>query len=212
MTTRDNEDIATPDGEPPESRALRVVRVGFAAVIVLFVVVYTAGVLSGRIGVDNQLSATHVALLGLCGIAATIAIWPQALKYVRSVSAGTFRLDLIEREQAGLQHKQQELAAQLQLLQEILPLILPATERRHLEALDRAARGQTLPAYHGSNALRKELRHLRDLQLIALNRNIAEIPDDRFDLADIARLTPAGRHWVKRADEVGTFDYQAPKS
>jgi hypothetical protein len=91
-----------------------------------------------------------------------------------------------------------------QLIQQILPFLIPQPMLKHLEALERSEAGKPKPAdeYRGNEHLRGQLRTLRDLRLIEVasgRAGISSIPDGRFDLAAYVHMTPRGREWMQRA-------------
>jgi hypothetical protein len=84
----------------------------------------------------------------------------------------------------------------LDMMQLVLPLLLPEPEQQHLLNLER---GNT-SNYQGNHALRTELRRLRSMRLLRKHegRNIGDIRDDmKVDLSDYVFLTAAGKEWVK---------------
>lgn len=171
-------------------------RLSIAAIIVVLVLGYTVAVITGNIAPNHQLSATHLALLVLCGIAVSLMIWPTVLREIKSFSVGSIRVD-IDR----IQTRQVELE---QFVKEILPFLLPDNLLAHLRALEASEQGDTAPAkrYQGSRPVRDELRQLRNMHLIEVkpqHRGLAAIPDGPIDLAAFVKLTNRGRDWTKRA-------------
>jgi hypothetical protein len=84
----------------------------------------------------------------------------------------------------------------LNMMQLVLPLLLPEPEQQHLLNLER---GNT-SSYQGNHALRTELRRLRSMGLLRKQegRNIGDIKDDmKVDLRDYVSLTAVGKEWVK---------------
>ena len=77
----------------------------------------------------------------------------------------------------------------------ILPILLPAFERKHL--LDLASRHTK--SYVGNDTSRLELRQLRAVGLIRNTKPIGYISDGHeVDLADFVQLTDLGQRWVPR--------------
>jgi len=170
-------------------------------VIVVLVLGYTVAVVAGAIATNRQLSATDIALFALAGIAVSLIVWPSALKEVKSLSFGAFRVDIDQ-----IQRDQDQI---LGLLKDIFPLLLPDNVMKHLQTLD----SDEPKRYYGTNALKEELRRLRYMHLIAVlpTRNgIGDVPEGRhFDLADYVRLTTQGHEWIAKARELEAFQPSA---
>lgn len=172
-------------------------RVAVAGLIAVLVVGYTVAVLAGAIATNRQLSATDIALLALGGIAVSLVIWPAALKDVKSLSVGAFRVDI-----DNIQRGQDEILA---LLKDIFPLLLPDNVLNHLKNLES---GKT-KGYGGSGPLKQELRLLRYMHLISVHptrRGIGDVPEGtKIDLAEYVQLTSDGLRWIARARELERF-------
>lgn len=186
----------SPDARSSSVRALYV-RVGIAVLIAVLVIGYTVAVLAGAIATNRHLSATDIALLALGGIAVSLVIWPSALKDVKSLSVGSFRVDI-----DNIQRGQDEILA---LLKDIFPLLLPDNVLNHLKNLES---GKT-NGYGGSGPLKEELRLLRYMHLISVHptrRGIGDVPEGtKIDLARYVQLTSDGRRWIARARELEKF-------
>lgn len=79
--------------------------------------------------------------------------------------------------------------------EQLAPLLLPSTERAHLNNLWQRRTG----VYRGHAVLREELRRLRSFDLIRMRqgRTVAEIADGgEIDLAEFVELTDKGRAWA----------------
>jgi hypothetical protein len=182
----------------------RALRMLIAVIIALLVVGYTVAVLAGLVEPTHQLSITSVVLLALAGGVIVVLVHPEALQVISSLSAGGIRIDLekVQDRQETLARRQED---QLQLLEEIFPLLLPDNVLKHLQNLEASERGLITRPYHGNNAVREELRQLRYMHLIEVQpsrKGIGDIKDVEFVLPEYVRLRPEGRHWIKRAQEL----------
>jgi hypothetical protein len=84
----------------------------------------------------------------------------------------------------------------LNIMQLVLPLLLPKQEQQHLINLEL---GKT-SGYRGSHSVRTELRRLRSMGLLEKHpsRNIGDINDNvTVNLSDYVYLTANGKEWVK---------------
>lgn len=193
----------TDRNEPPAIRN-RALRALIAVLIGILAVGYTVAVLAGDIASNRQLSATHLILLVVAGIAVVLIVWPQDLGKISSLSAGGVRVDLraVQDSQKELAEKQED---QREILRLIFPLLLPSNVLNHLRTLEAAQRGVSVADYNGSDPLREELRRLRYMQLIEVippHRGIADIPNGRIKLPEFVRLTRQGTDWIARAQEL----------
>jgi hypothetical protein len=150
----------------------------------------------------------------LAGVTTGAFAWPRddgSRKSALGASIDTIR-DEIERQGVSskatrleLERLEDRLAQfETQLIQQILPFLIPQPMLKHLEALERSEAGKPKPAdeYRGNEHLRGQLRTLRDLRLIEVasgRAGISSIPDGRFDLAAYVHMTPRGREWMQRA-------------
>jgi hypothetical protein len=185
----------------------RTLRGLIAAIIAVLVVGYTVAVITGAVAPSRQLSATSIILLALAGGAIAVMIRPEALQAISSLSAGGVRVDLkeVQNVQVELAKRQED---QLQLLQEIFPLLLPDNVLKHLQNLEASERGRELSLYNGGDSVREELRRLRYMHLIEVappHKGIGDIPDGKFALPEYVRLTQQGAHWIERAQELASM-------
>lgn len=185
----------------------RTLRGLIAAIIAVLVVGYTVAVITGMVAPSRQLSAPSIILLALAGGAIAVMIRPEALQAISSLSAGGVRVDLrkVQNVQVELAKRQED---QLQLLQEIFPLLLPDNVLKHLQNLEASERGRELSSYNGGDSVREELRRLRYMHLIAVappHKGIGDIPNGKFALPAYVRLTQQGAHWIERAQELASM-------
>ena len=175
----------------------RVLSVGL---IGLFAALYTAGVLTGTVKPDRQLSAAHLALLAVSGAAVALLLRPDALRRITSLTAAGVSIE-IEKIQQQVSETKREADETLQLLAEIFPLLLPNNVFQHLKNLAH----HNTAAYWGTHALIDDLRSMRYMQLVESveGRALGGIPiGARFDLTEWVRLTDEGAHWVERGERV----------
>jgi hypothetical protein len=209
VTEEPKMDDAKENGKADETSTTwsRTLRGLIAVIIAVLVVGYTAAVLAGAVAPNRQLSATGIVLLALAGGAIAVIVHPEALQAISSLSAGGVRVDLKE-----VQNVQMELAkrqeGQLQLLQEIFPLLLPDNVLKHLQNLEASERGREVPLYNGGDSVREELRRLRYMHLIEVappHKGIGDVPNGKFALPEYVRLTQQGAHWIERAQELANM-------
>ncbi len=154
------------------------------------VILYVAGVVIGAIPEDRRLNTGEAILFLAAGVTLLGALWPEILERLVRGKPGGVELELTE-----IATKQQQQEAGLDDIRFVLTLLLPLTERKHLENL---WAGFT-QHYEGNSIVRAELRKLRTLQLIENMRPIQEIKDGAIvDLKDYVRLTKAGRGYLER--------------
>lgn len=174
--------------EVPEWR--RVLRPMFLFGVPTLVLLYVAGIVLGAIPEDRRLNTGEAIVVFAAGVTLFGALWPEILERLAKVKLGGVEFELKE-----LSKKQQQQEASLDDIRFVLTLLLPLTERKHLENL---WAGFT-QNYQGNNTVRTELRKLRTLQLIENMRPIQEIKDGTvIDLKDFVRLTDAGRRYLER--------------
>jgi hypothetical protein len=136
----------------------------------------------------HPLEPVNLGLIGIAAVCLLCLIYPAVLGRLHSIEGAGIKIELLEERQ-----KQQQL--QLDEFALILPILLPAFERKHLLNL---ASGDT-KGYVGNDTLRLELRRLRSVGLIRNTKPIGYISDGReVDLVDFVQLTDLGRRWVPR--------------
>ncbi len=174
--------------EVPEWR--QVLRPVFLFGVPTLVLLYIAGIVLGAVPEDRRLTASD-AIIALAAAATLFgALWPEILERLAKIKPGGVEVELKE-----LSKKQQQQEASLDDIRFVLTLVLPLTERKHLENL---WAGFT-QNYQGNNTVRTELRKLRALRLVENLRPIQEIMDASVvDLKDYLRLTDAGRRYLER--------------
>ncbi len=119
------------------------------------------------------------------------------LRQIKSFSLGQLKLEMIEKIRER-QDRQEERLADIGL---ILPLLLPPDEVKHIRNLF----ARTTAGYHGSHAVRTEIRRLASIGLLTrkTGKVIAEMKDgSELDLAGFVELTDLGRHWALRIQEI----------
>ena len=173
------------------SRNQRFTRFFLAFVLAITTLYYTISVVAGEIPKDQQLSATHLALLAFVAIAVILLIAPESISRLKLLELSGFKLELLER----VREKQAEQAQELDAIRLVLPLLLPETERAHLVNLSE----NRTKGYRGGYALRTELRRLRSVDLIQMTGKgyVEELKGNKsFDLADYVKLTDLGEQWA----------------
>lgn len=198
--------------ESSRTRAAARIRVITAIAIVLLVLAYTAAVIAGAIVPARRLSATHIALLVIAGLAVGLILRPDVLSEIRLFKVGTSGVE-IERIQ-DLQQQQGQLKqdqAQLEnMLREVLPLLVPDNLATHLRVLAKRERQPNASDgrdYYVGDGLLTELRQLRNARLVEIlttNQSVRQLErearDTTIDLVSVARLTDRGRVWAARLD------------
>jgi hypothetical protein len=130
-------------------------------------------------------------------IAILIALRPDLIERFKGFEMSGFKIEMLER----VRERQAEQAIQLQDMSLMLPLLLPAKERKHLLNL---VFGVT-DGYQGSHPLSAELRRLRSFDLIRMrgDKHVSMMKDGMvFDLKDFIEPTALGQRWSKRIREI----------
>lgn len=165
-----------PDAPPnsPDSlhRGRQVARASVAIGVLLLVILYSLGIVIGKIPVQRKLAGADVAILVVGILVGTALLRPQLLDRLTH-----FKLGSVEFELQQLQKNQKTQQDELDDVRFVLTLLLQDSEREHLRKLET---GET-QNYVGRHQLRTELRRLRTLGLIANvgNRRIGEIQDNQ---------------------------------
>jgi hypothetical protein len=160
-------------------------RILVGTAVVGLTLAYTIARLLGK---GHPLEPVNLGLIAIAAACLLFLIYPAVLGRLHSIEGAGIKIELLEERQ-----KQQQL--QLDEFALILPILLPAFERKHLLNL---ASGDT-KGYVGNDTLRLELRRLRSVGLIRNTKPIGYISDGReVDLADFVQLTDLGRRWVPR--------------
>jgi hypothetical protein len=163
--------------------------------LVLLAIIAAAGALlrilsPQTIDVARGLDQTTLLYLGVAGAL-------LLLKQIKTFSLGQLKLEMIEKIRER-QDRQEERLADMAL---ILPLLLPSEEVKHIKNVF----ARTTGGYHGSHAVRTELRRLASIGLLTrrAGKTIAEMKDGtEFDLAEVVELTDLGRRWALRIQEM----------
>ena len=173
------------------------VRLGIAILLALLAIAYTSAILGGYIPQTRRLDAASLAVIAVLLIAILIALRPDLVERFKGFEMSGFKIEMLER----VRERQAEQAIQLQDMSLMLPLLLPAKERKHLLNL---AFGAT-NGYQGSHPLRAELRRLRSFDLIRMrgDKHVSMMKDGMvFDLKDFIEPTALGQRWSKRIREI----------
>jgi hypothetical protein len=178
------------DREPTPNRnsVLRLI----AILILLLVSAYTIAVIAG-LSKDRRIDGGTLGVIGIGALVATILFRPDLFERVTKLEVAGWKLEIEKR-----QEKQDR---QLNDIELILPLLLPATEQKHLLQL---AEGKTA-ADKGNHDLRTELRRLRTLKLIEMigDKKVGGMADNLVvDIGQFVKLTDLGQRWVERIREI----------
>jgi hypothetical protein len=188
--------------EPADSESTRraslIVRYAVAAGIVLLVSAYLIALVAGFIPETQQIDFPALIFL-LAGVGAAILVLDvELLGRVRIFQVASLRIELDQ-----LRRRQEVQSDRLEVMQLLLPLLIPEAERKHLLNLHHGE-GKD---YLGSDILRQELRRLRYVRLIDSRQPVANIKDGKkIDLADFVALTPLGIRWASEIEGM-----QSPK-
>jgi hypothetical protein len=178
-------------------RWLRIVfRFGVCLVIAAFLIWYIKGIAVGNLPDNHRIDAAtlSVAIIGLLVIG--FFVRPDLLERLTIVQALNFRLELSQvRDNLARQNDD------LRTIRMLLPFLLPSAERKHLLNLKK----HQTAGYFGRSVLRTELRRLRSSELIRMrpDRHIGQMTSgSSFDLADFVALSPLGKFWAERIEEI----------
>jgi hypothetical protein len=180
--------------------ALRII---FACGLGLLAMGYGAAIVSGRLSEGRRLDVTSLALLAAAAIGIALTVNPGQLDRLKVLQMSGFKIEMLEQ----VRERQSEQALQLKDMALMLPLLLPAAERKHLLNL---AAGRT-SNYSGGHSLRSELRRLRSFDLLRMrpDRHVGMMKDGlNFDLKDFVELTAIGRRWAARISEIERGDVE----
>src|SRR6516225_4814574 len=162
-------------------------------VFVIFGIVYTIAVLLGQVADRQKIDTSNLALILLVLLAVLVLSRPRVLAQVSLVEILGMKVQL-----SRVIETQAVQQRQLQDISLILPLLIPASERKHLTELGNNQRN----VYHGCDSLVRELRRLRSVGLItgeAIGR-LQHVTE--FILSDHVKLSELGRRWVERINEI----------
>jgi hypothetical protein len=185
------------EGTKNKLRPVKSIHIMTALLVSLLALAYTIGVLAGFIPESHKIDAIGLAIIALAIVVVTMLVRPDVLERLKLLELTGFRLEMLER----VKERQERQENQLEDISLILPLLFPATERKHILNLDQ----RNTTGYRGHGMLRAELRRLRSITLIEMrnNRHVGDMRDGlTFDLADYVKLTPLGERWAKRIKEI----------
>jgi hypothetical protein len=192
--------------QPAETkRRSPLLRILIAVLLGLLGLAYAFAVVTGGIQEHDRIDTPTLVFLAFLGLVVLALLHPDLFSRLKTFEMSGIKLEMLER----VREKQSEQALQLQDMRLMLPLLLPAGERKHLMNL--AAR--STKGYKTNQAMRTELRRLRSLELIRMlpDKHIAAMnPDGQvIDLANFLELTENGRRWAKRIDEIEKAEAEA---
>jgi hypothetical protein len=185
--------------KPSREEAARYV---LACALAVLVLTYVIALVTGRIPQNGRIDLSTIVLLILTGFGFATLINPgtrnslgETLRRVRIFQFASMKVELAE-----IRAQQMDQGAKLEILGLLLPLVITDAERKHLKNLYR----EKTANYKGNTNLRAELRRLRYLTLIENPGGpIGSITDGKtFDLKDVIQLTPLGRLWAQRIEEL----------
>lgn len=167
-----------------------------AVVFLIFSFAYTVGVILGYVPVDRRIDTVNLVLI--VAVSALIVAWinPKLIERVSSIEWSGLRIKMLE-----VKQRQDIQETQLDRFSLVLKLLLPKSERDHLQVM---AEGKTT-GFTGSHELRTQLRHLRSMGLIrnSSGRLVKQIEDNTtVDLADYVKLTEFGRQWADSLKQI----------
>jgi hypothetical protein len=187
--------------EPPSAKSggigWRIARIGASIVVLTLIAVYVERIVSGHLKKEQQIDTTGLAVIVLGAVLAAMLFEPGFLRRLSRLEWAGFKVELLKR----VQEKQSQQESDLNDMQLLLPLLLPATERRHLRNLIERKTSD----YKGNQNVRNELRHLRTLDLIEMrgDRHVWQVQDGvRFDLGEFVQLTGFGKTWAERIQKI----------
>ena len=168
-----------------------------AAILVLLLMgAYILAVLEG-LPKDRRIDATTLGIIGIGVLIAAILFRPDILERVTRFEVAGWKVEIEKR-----QDRQDQ---QLDYMRLILPILLPAPERKHLLNLV----NHNTKNYRGNHEVRTELRRLRSLGLIKMrpDKHIGGITNDLIvDVDDYVELTKLGKEWIDRITEFEADD------
>jgi len=173
----------------------------FLAVIALG---YAVGIVLGYVPESRRIDGATLALIAVVLLAILVALRPDLADRFKGFEMSGFKVEMLEK----VRERQAEQAIQLRDLSDMLPLLLPSAERKHLLnlALNRTSN------YRGSHTLRSELRRLRSFELLKMrsDKHVGFMKDGMiFDLKDYVELTDLGKRWSKRITEIERAEPEA---
>jgi len=192
---------------PSQPKKWPIFRFAAGATLLILVGVYIGLIVTGTISTSRQISVANLVVIVVVLVSVAILIRPQVLSNVQELGLGGLNIKL--REQIDqLKKTQDDHTENITDIQLILASLVTTSERKHLNKL---ANG-TATNYRYSDALLRELRHLRDIDLIEQKQKVdpqgkkyrigrllrARQP---FDLGSYVVVTPRGNEYIRRINE-----------
>ena len=190
--------------QDPDRKPLSPLRFLIAILLALVTLGYAVGIVLGYLPEGRRLDAATLAMIALVVVVILVALRPDLADRFKGFEMSGFKVEMLER----VRERQAEQAMQLRDLSDMLPLLLPPTERKHLLNLAR----KTTSDYKGRHSVRSELRRLRSFDLIEMqpDKHVGLIKDDMiFDLSEYVKLTELGKRWSKRIMEIERAELEA---
>jgi hypothetical protein len=174
---------------------------GIALLLALLAAGHVLAIVLGYLPESRRVDGPSIGVIAVLVFAILLVLRPDLVDRFKAMEMSGFKIEMLER----VREKQAEQAVQLEDMSLMLPLLLPATERKHLLNLASGTAGN----YKGSHSLRGELTRLRSLDLIKMknDKHVSMMKDDTiFDLPDFIELTGLGKRWAKRITELESRD------
>jgi hypothetical protein len=201
-----SEHIPTTHREP-DRQPLSTFRLLIVILLALVALGYAVGIVLGYLPEGRRIDGPSLAVIAGVLLATLVAVRPDLVDRFKGFEMSGFKVEMLER----VRERQAEQAIQLRDLSDMLPLLLPPSERKHL--LNLALNGGS--NYKGSHALRSELRRLRSFELIKMrpDKHVGFMKNGMiFDLRDYVELTDLGKRWSKRITEIDRAEPEAETS
>lgn len=189
--------MAEPASTKQNGTEWRLARIGASIVIVVLIAIYAESIVSGNLRKERQIDGPGLAVIVVGAVFVVMVLEPRFLERLSRLELAGFKLELLKR----VQEKQSQQEIQLNDMQLLLPLLLPAAERRHLRNLIEKKTSN----YKGNHNVRSELRHMRTLDLIEMcgDHHVGELKDDMpFDLGKYVKLKEFGQMWAERIQKI----------
>lgn len=188
---------------PPPPKKWPIFRFAAVAMLLILAGVYIGLIVTGTISASRQISIANLVVIVVVLIIVAILIWPQVLGSVQEFGVGGLNIKLagqVQEIKATTEGHTKDLGE----IRLILQSLVTESERKHLKKLA----GGTAINYKYTNALLRELRHLRDIGFIELKKDpqgnrprIGKLPQT-FDLGSYLAITKQGNEYIKRMDKL----------
>jgi hypothetical protein len=198
-----SERIPTTDRDP-DRKPLFTPRLLIAILLALVALGYPLGIVLGYFPEGRRIDGAALAMIAVVLLAILVAVRPDLVDRFKGFEMSGFKVEMLER----VRQRQAEQAIQLQDMSDMLPLLLPPSERKHLLNLALNSTSN----YKGNHALRSELRRLRSFELLKMrpDKHVGFMKDGMiFDLRDYVELTDLGKRWSKRIIEIDRAEPEA---